>query len=474
MHLKGFIKRVVTLVGGTAGAQAIAAAISPVLTRLYSPEAFGALGVYSAYLSVLLVVCSLRYELAVPIAPDHKTATSLLVLSGFIVCGASVIITLSGYVLDLFFSVKLFPQSNRMFLAMLFVGLVGGGLYQSLSSFCIRQKEFGVLARTRILQSAGMAAVQTGFGFLAGGPVGLVVGDLTSRVIGVGTVSKRLHVLRLIHNSLKDLLRVAKEFREFPIVMSWAAIFNVLANQAPLLFMPRLFGLGKLGEYFLTTRIMTIPIGMISATVAQVFFAEAARSADKAQLKKLTLGVTMMIAAIGLPIYAVIGTLGPVLFSFVFGGVWAQSGVYAQLLAPMVFLRLLGSSLSSLLMIGGRYREAVLFTALELLLTMGAIWLGAWTNSIEWFVVSFAAISIPLQVASLWRFARVADIGLVELFLRSILPIAICNLPFVVLLVVLNLVGSSTLSLVGASILMVGVFVATLRLQGIKDLMTWA
>jgi len=126
------------------------------------------------------------------------------------------------------------------------------------------------------------------------------------------------------------------------------------------------------------------------------------------------------------------------------------------------------------LMIGGRYREAVLFTALELLLTMGAIWLGAWTNSIEWFVVSFAAISIPLQVASLWRFARVADIGLVELFLRSILPIAICNLPFVVLLVVLNLVGSSTLSLVGASILMVGVFVATLRLQGIKDLMTWA
>ena len=54
---------------------------SPVLTRLYTPEDFGVLAVYASIVSVLVVVTSLRYELAIPLPADDNTAANLLLLA---------------------------------------------------------------------------------------------------------------------------------------------------------------------------------------------------------------------------------------------------------------------------------------------------------------------------------------------------------------------------------------------------------
>jgi len=43
-----FLRSVAVVAFGTAGAQAITMAFSPVITRLYGPEAFGLLGVFMA------------------------------------------------------------------------------------------------------------------------------------------------------------------------------------------------------------------------------------------------------------------------------------------------------------------------------------------------------------------------------------------------------------------------------------------
>src|SRR4051794_2925578 len=92
MHCKGMINRrqlpggafarsVVTLASGTAIAQFLLALAMPVLTRLYTPAQYGALAVYSSILTVLVVVASLRYEAAIPLPEDDRTAGSLLVLT---------------------------------------------------------------------------------------------------------------------------------------------------------------------------------------------------------------------------------------------------------------------------------------------------------------------------------------------------------------------------------------------------------
>jgi len=60
-----FSKNVLVLMTGTTIAQAIPIAISPILTRLYSPEDFGVFALFVAITSVFGSVANGRYDLAI-------------------------------------------------------------------------------------------------------------------------------------------------------------------------------------------------------------------------------------------------------------------------------------------------------------------------------------------------------------------------------------------------------------------------
>lgn len=83
---RALARSVAVLAGGTALGQGLAVLASPFLTRLCTPSGFGVLSAYTAIFSILVVVASLRYELAIPLPEDDETAANLLVLSGLICC----------------------------------------------------------------------------------------------------------------------------------------------------------------------------------------------------------------------------------------------------------------------------------------------------------------------------------------------------------------------------------------------------
>ena len=72
---------------GTAAGQLVSILLSPVLTRLYSPQQFGVLSVYTALLTILVVIASLRYELTVPMAASDEDAINLVALCCCVLAG---------------------------------------------------------------------------------------------------------------------------------------------------------------------------------------------------------------------------------------------------------------------------------------------------------------------------------------------------------------------------------------------------
>ena len=62
---------------GTAAGQLVSLLLSPALTRIYSPQQFGVLSVYTALLTILVVIASLRYELTIPMASVFPAPSSL-------------------------------------------------------------------------------------------------------------------------------------------------------------------------------------------------------------------------------------------------------------------------------------------------------------------------------------------------------------------------------------------------------------
>ena len=74
------LRNVITLITGTAIAQAIPIAISPVLTRIYSPDDFGVFALYLSITSIIAIVATGRYELAItlPAKNEEDAVTNLM------------------------------------------------------------------------------------------------------------------------------------------------------------------------------------------------------------------------------------------------------------------------------------------------------------------------------------------------------------------------------------------------------------
>lgn len=431
----GFAWSALLLVGGNALSQILVVATTPVLTRLYGPSEFGIFSIYSSVIAVLLVFATLRYDLAIPLPSSDETAAALLSLSLF-----------SVHVIGLLTCVFLLPSQGRV-LGWLNValepywwifplGVLGSGTYQAITFWGIRTKRFGELSQTRLTQSFLMILVQAVGGLLVAGPFGLLVGDLVGRFSGIARLARSFNLRGLLAFKFRPICEVARAYSKFPCVLLWAALLNALALQVPFLLFPRLIGTEHVGEYFLSYRVLLVPVSMLATSVSHVFLAEMARDRGTPRARELTIGVTTMMAAIGLPFYAGVAILGTDTFKLVFGSHWGEAGYYARWLAPAIFLRLIANTLSTLLTVGQRFGESLLFTALEISIVLLAIWIGSLNASMAAFVVTSVVASIPLSFASLWRFGRVADLGLAELITKALVPVVLVNTPGLIVLLI--------------------------------------
>jgi lipopolysaccharide exporter len=73
-----FATDILKLVTGTTFAQVVAILASPLLTRLYGPEAFGFLALFTSITSIIGVIACMRYEMAIMLPKTDEEAANLL------------------------------------------------------------------------------------------------------------------------------------------------------------------------------------------------------------------------------------------------------------------------------------------------------------------------------------------------------------------------------------------------------------
>ena len=463
-----FFQSIFILAGGTALAQALGVLFSPLLSRLYTPEDFGSFAFYISVLSVLLVISSLRYELAIPLPGNEANARALLALALLILLLLSGLcwfcVALFGdFFVDWFQVPLLLP-----YIWLLPLSLLGAGFYQVFNYWAVRMKTYAPVSTTRLVQSGTQVGLQLFLGWKILGPFGLLLGDAGGRLFAGATLGYILRGRSLLGGlSLRLLVAVGKEYRRFPLLMSWAAVCNTLALQAPFLMLPGLFNPVIAGLFFFGHRILVLPASLINRAVSQVFFGEAAGSfGDNNALKTLSLRLTLTLLAIYLPFYGGILLVAQDLFSLLFGETWTTAGYYAQILAPMVLFWSIASPLSSLLVVGNRLKESLLFTIVELIFKIGSILIGSAFESFEMTLVLMAGSGLVLCLFSIWRFLRVVKTDFF-LLLRKSCYIFIINIPFYFCLLLLSQLGAGYYSLGGFILLVpMGIFFSLRYLNG--------
>ena len=387
-----FARGVAVLVGGTAGAQFLLVLASPLLTRLYNPDDFGVLAVYVGLLSVLAVVASMRYELAIPLPEHDQDAVSVVVLSMLIVfcmtIVSAVIVLFAGELIAEALGV---PELGDYFWV-LPVGVMLQGWYKVVNSWAVRNKEFTNIARTRFQQAVFTLAVQ--LLFFKGGAASLLMGQASGQ--GVGGLSLTANALRreeFRRWKWSQVWLAAYRYRKFPLFSTWSGFFNALGQQLPPLLLAALFSGGAAGLYMLAHRVLAMPISIVGEAVGKVFFANASSAHRDGCLGKLTLDVHEALIHIALPPSLIFMFLSPDLFSIAFGEQWVKAGELARWMTPWLFMVFISSPLMTLFEVLEHQKSGMVFQGVLLFVRISSISIGAWQDDFLLAILLFSLSS---------------------------------------------------------------------------------
>lgn len=408
---RGFGGSVTVLASGTVAGQALGVLASPVLSRLYSPEAFGAFGVLLAIVSLAGVGLSLRYDAAIPLPEDEPSAQALLVLAlglaaGFGLAGGIVAFLVGS-------AIGALPLALLLTLALAPPALMLTGVQQALTFWATRTEAFAANARATVAQSAIQTAAQLGLGVAGAGAFGLGVGYVLGRAAGGMVLFAALGsgARAGLRSVTRQRIRVAaRDYRRFPLVALWSALVNAGSLQGPVLTMAWLFSIEVVGWFLLTMRVLQLPLSVIGSAVGQVFYARASR-AQGDELASTTRSAFRSLAVLGVGPMLLLAVGGERGFGLVFGDAWRDAGSYAQVLAPWLLLVFVTSPLSTLVYVLSRQREELAFQVALLVVRVGALVAGWQLSAANLAVGLFGLGSAVLWAIYLGWLLRITGVG---------------------------------------------------------------
>lgn len=392
-----FARSVSVLAGGTFAGQCIVVLASPFLTRLYSPEDFGLLAVYTSMLAMFAVVVSLRYQLAIPLPEKEEDAVHVVVLCFLVVLGMSLITVL----VVLFMGQSIVEMTNTpgliRYMWLLPIGLFLTGIYQVFNYWAIRTKAFTAIARTKLTQTLSMVTVQLG-GYTFG-PLALLLGQVLGNAagminLGTLTIHNRWAVFRSV--KLHDVLIAARRYKHFPMFSTLGGALNTAGIQLPPLLFAAMFSTSSAGIFMLTHRVLTMPMQLVGRAIADVFFSRAAEARRHGNMGQLVADIHEKLVHIIMPLVLILILVGPDLFTMVFGSDWRQAGIFAQWMAIFLYFKFITSPLSQIVSILEKQIQGTIFQATLMATQLFGIIIGIIFKNI---VLSVALFSIGSAIS---------------------------------------------------------------------------
>lgn len=359
-----FAKNVLTLMTGTTIAQAIPIAMSPILTRLYTPQDFGALAVFVAVTSIFGSIANGRYELAIMLPKKDEDAINIFALGFIITSVLSFFLFVAVFILKGFIISSFDIKDIGLWLYFTPITVFFIGLFNILNYFNNRKKKYTDLKKATILKSIVLAIIQLSVGFFKKGAVGLISGQIISNMFANMRLLKNIISDKILVSkvSIVKIIVLAKRYKKFPKFEMWSILLNKVSSQVPVLLLSTFFSQVITGFYSLSYKLLFMPMSVIGGSISQVFLQESSIVAtEQEELKKLTLKTFIKLFYLGLLPLSTIGIFGDYLFSFVFGKEWIIAGEYAQLMAIWIFLVFVGSPISTLLTTLEKQKESLVF-----------------------------------------------------------------------------------------------------------------
>ncbi|UCD29666.1 MAG: oligosaccharide flippase family protein [Planctomycetota bacterium] len=398
----GFVGGMLALSSGALITQCIQFLSSLVISRLYNPEALGYAGVFFAIVEMIVVLVCLSYQFTIVLPKRDEDAANLLVLCSILVTTFAGFTALAMGVFGSRILYMLELSNLESYKWLIPVAVFANGIVLPLRFWNTRNRHFKRLGLVRVEAALINLCAITVLGFLgytAGGQL------VIAKMIGYSSVGIILgwYLLRydwrfvLASCTRRDIVTLAKRYKKFPLVTSWAAILNTGTLQLPYIVVAYLFDPVIVGFYVLAKGVLVLPRFLIAQAVGQVFLQHAgATRAEGGNLAGLLEKSAKGLITLGLLPMLILALAGKDLFHFVFGERWCNAGFYASILALAEFPAFVAAPLSGLFQVLERQGLLLFLNIFVVIARIGILALvGFITKDIVWALL-FSSMALAL------------------------------------------------------------------------------
>ena len=339
--MSGIVRDSAKLLTANVIAQAIGLMVYPILTRLYSPDDFGLLNLFSSIAGVAVLFATAEFQYAIVLPKENKKATSLTALSLTILLAVTAILVLTIPFAKPISAVFKAPDLTKIYwLLPIFVLL--SGLWNVLNYNYLRNQQYIRMSGYQISQSVLSAAGKLGFGFAGkttiGLPLATVLAQLGSLGLSIGLAWKKLRATweRVTWN---DCRSAAREYRNFPMFNLPRALVNSLGQALPIWFLTPCFGLDKVGQLSLALLAAFVPLNIIARACYQVLFQRVSEAVQQQlPIRRMLWSFVLWLGGILAVGMAVVYFFVPQLVTILFGAEWAESAEIIRRMYPYLLL----------------------------------------------------------------------------------------------------------------------------------------
>lgn len=408
-----FVRQVATVATGAAAAQGVTMAFAPVLTRLYGPEAFGLNGIFVSVAGVLGVAAALGYPAAVVLPAADGDAAGLVRLSLWVGLGTALAAgaLLAAWGPELLALLR--AESVAGFMWLLPLAMFAAAAQQVLSQWLVRRRAYGFSARAGVMASLGLNAAKAGLGAWQPSAGMLIGSHVAAGALGTLATWLAWRGREPAAAPGAPLAELARRHHDFALYRTPQNLINALSQSLPLLVLAAAFGSAAAGQYAIAIAVLGVPAVLVGNSVMAVFYPRISEAVARGEdARALVVQATRAMAFAGAWPFLLLVAAGPWLFEFAFGEGWRTAGVYAQWLAPWMFLQYLNIPAVSAVPALGLQRGLLVYELFSTGAKVAALWIGArWLGSDVGAVALFCAAGVVAYVLLIGWIVRAAGQG---------------------------------------------------------------
>jgi len=409
---------------------------APILTRLYSPEAYGLLGIFNAIVASLALLATLRFSAAFTLPRSNKVFYSLLRISITACLLFSALVALAFWLFGPTLLPLLGAQKIQGIAPLLGLGVLIAGLFDIMNQWTVRLQSITKLSRIEMVNSPLMKGSNIALGYFTNGfSLGLIIIEYLGKAIALWAsyafiIKKELHKAFGYYSKVKLRYAFKRYWRVATYNLSGATL-SMLSMQMPAFIFTPWFGLEATGFFALSSSLLSIPLRLLGeggigpvmlqrATALKMQGVELVPSLRPIVWKLLRSLVLLVTAP-----FVLLTFVSKDLFSIVLGQEWATSGQIAAMLVFYFYYRLLASPCAAVYRVLEKENHILIFQFFLIFATVAGIVIGIQNESFMQAVMGYSLLSGLAYAGYLLNTMRLLKINLGRaVVLTLVLPIA--------------------------------------------------